>query len=311
MFSNYSPGHFDAAPPETRNEMTPFRFAFITDTHLYLNAPKNFASGLQRQKESPELYKKLIEQLNAFAPAFVIHGGDIVCGGKSFDMTADDYEYALHRAKRFSERLNAPCYYIPGNHDLDPETGSKASYRALFGIDGRTYHSFVHEQIRFILLDAQEVPEDLTHGYIDTEQLTWLESELKCASDKREEIFIFAHQLLLPSVEFQGLGSRVANSAEVLEVVAPFERDILACFSGHLHLNRVYREQGILCIVSAGPICYPMTYRQIYVSADKFEGRTEQIELPDAFAGSEMANPDNNLYLSGRPRDQEFSIPRG
>ena len=291
--------------------MTLFKFAFITDTHLYLNAPKNFASGLQRQKESPELYKKLVEQLNAFDPAFVIHGGDIVCGGKSFDMSADDYEYALHRAKRFGEHFNAPCYYIPGNHDLDPETGSKASYCALFGINDRTYHSFVHEQIRFILLDAQEVPEDLTHGYIGTEQLTWLESELKCASDKGEEIFIFSHQLLLPSVEFQGLGSRIANSAEVMEVIAPFGRNVLACFCGHLHLNRIFREQGLLCIVSAGPICYPMTYRQIYVSADKFEGRTEQIELPDSFAGSEAANPDNNMYLSGRPRDQEFSVLRG
>ena len=31
--------------------MTLFKFAFITDTHLYLNAPKNFASGLQQQKK--------------------------------------------------------------------------------------------------------------------------------------------------------------------------------------------------------------------------------------------------------------------
>ena len=291
--------------------MTTFKFAFITDTHLYLNAPKNFASGLQRQKESPELYQKLIEQLNAFDPAFVIHGGDIVCGGKSFDMTADDYEYALHRAKHYAQTLNAPCYYIPGNHDLDPESGSKASYTAIFGIDCRTYHSFMHQGIRFILLDVQEVPEDLTHGYIGTVQLGWLESELKSAADKGQEVFIFSHQLLFPSVEFQGLGSRVANSAEVLEVIAPFDRNILACFCGHLHLNRIFREQGILCIVSAGTICYPMTYRQIYVSADKFEGRTEQIALPAAFERSEAANVDNNPYLSGRTRDQEFSIPRG
>lgn len=291
--------------------MTTFKFAFITDTHLYLNAPKNFASGLQRQKESPELYQKLIEQLNAFDPAFVIHGGDVVCGGKSFDMTADDYEYALHRAKHYTQTLNAPCYHIPGNHDLDPESGSKASYTAIFGIDSRTYHSFMHQGIRFILLDAQELPEDLTHGYIGTAQLGWLESELKSAADKGQEVFIFSHQLLFPSVEFQGLGSRVANSAEVLEVIAPFDRNILACFCGHLHLNRIFREQGILCIVSAGTICYPMTYRQIYVSTDKFEGRTEQIHLPAAFERSEAANVDNNPYLSGRPRDQEFSIPRG
>ena len=110
--------------------------------------------------------------------------------------------------------------------------------------------SFVHENIRFILLDSQEVPEDLTHGYISTNQLAWAERELKRARDYNQEIFIFSHQLPFPSVEFQGIGSRVANSAEVLEITAPFDRQILAFFCGHLHLNRVFREQGMLCIVS-------------------------------------------------------------
>ena len=39
--------------------MTPFKFAFITDTHLYLNATQNFASGLQQQKKSLLLYEKI------------------------------------------------------------------------------------------------------------------------------------------------------------------------------------------------------------------------------------------------------------
>ena len=86
--------------------MTPFKFAFITDTHLYPNATQNFAGGLQQQKNSLALYEKLIEQLNAFDPAFVIHGGDIVCGGNSFDMSAEEYVAALHTAQLLGERLN-------------------------------------------------------------------------------------------------------------------------------------------------------------------------------------------------------------
>ncbi len=290
--------------------MTAFKFAFITDTHLYPNAPENFASGLQQQKNSIELYEKLIEQLNTFDPAFVIHGGDIVCGGKNFDMSADEYEYALHHAKRLGEQLKVPCYYIPGNHDLDPETGSKASYMRLFGINGQAYHSLVHNNIRFILLDAQEVPEDLTHGYVSTAQLAWLEHELKVAKDKREEVFIFSHQLLFPNVEFQGIGSRIGNSAEMLEIIAPFEKNILGCFCGHLHLNRVFQEQGMRCIITAGIICYPMTYRKVYVNTDNIAIRSEQVALPEVFARSEAVNADNNPYLSGRASDQDFDIPR-
>ena len=294
--------------------MTPFKFAFITDTHLYPNAPENFASGLQQQKNSLALYEKLIEQLNAFDPAFVIHGGDIVCGGKSFGMSSEEYEHALYRAEQLGKRLtllnNVPCHYIPGNHDLDPETGSKASYLARFGVNGMASTSFVRENIRFILLDSQEVPEDLTHGYISTNQLAWLECQLKRAADYGEEVFIFSHQLLFPNVEFQGIGSRIGNSAEFLEIVAPFEKQILGFFCGHLHLNRVFREQGMLCIVTSGIISYPMMWRQVHVYPDRIEICSSPVDLPEVLAQSEAVNPDNNPYLYGRPTDRNFSIFR-
>ena len=287
-----------------------FKFAFITDTHLYLNAPRNFAGGLQQQKNSLALYEKLVEQLNAFDPAFVIHGGDIVCGGNSFEMSAEEYEAALDSAQELGERINAPCYYTPGNHDLHPETGSKDAYLARFGINDMGSVSFVHENIRFILLDSQEVPEDLTHGYISTNQLAWAERELKRARDYDEEVFIFSHQLPFPNVEFQGIGSRVANSAEVLEIISPFEKQVLAFFCGHLHLNRVFREQGMLCIVSAGIICYPMMWKQVTVYTDRAEVNSVTVDLPEAFAESEAVQPDNNPYLLGRDRDLNFNIPR-
>ena len=290
--------------------MTPFKFAFITDTHLYPNAKENFAGGLQQQINSLALYEKLIEQLNDFDPDFVIHGGDIVCGGQSFDMSAEDYVEALNTAHILGQSLNAPCYYIPGNHDLDPETGSKVSYLERFGINGRGSTSFVKENIRFILLDAQEVPEDLTHGYVSTNQLAWIEREMKKAKDYGEDILFFSHQLPFPSVEFQGIGSRIANSAEILEIVAPFEKQILAFFCGHQHLNRVFREQGLLCIITSGIICYPMMWRQVCVYADRIEVSSVPVDLPEVLSDSESVNPDNNLYLSGRPRDQEFTIPR-
>ncbi|RKU28725.1 hypothetical protein C6497_08170 [Candidatus Poribacteria bacterium] len=290
--------------------MTPLKFAFITDTHLYPNAPQNFAGGLQQQINSLALYERVIQQLNEFDPAFVVHGGDIVCGGNSFAMTSEEYVEALNTARSLGEKLNAPIYYIPGNHDLDPETGSKASYLECFGINNRGSTSFVKDNIRFILMDAQEVPEDLTHGYVSTNQLAWVERELKMATDYGEEIIIFTHQLPFPSVEFQGMGSRIANSAEILEIVAPFEQQILAFFCGHLHLNRVYREQGLLCIITSGVICYPMMWRQVLVYPDRVEVLSVPIDLPEVYADSEAVNPDNNPYLSGRPRDLEITIPR-
>ena len=92
--------------------------------------------------------------------------------------------------------------------------------------------------------------------------------------------------------------------AEILEIVAPFEKQILGFFCGHQHLNRVFREQGMLCIITAGIICYPMMWRQVHVFPDRIEVKSIPVDLPEVLAESEAVNPDNNLYLSGRPRDR-------
>ena len=81
------------------------------------------------------------------------------------------------------------------------------------------------------------------------------------------------------------------NSAELLEVITPFDRQILAFFCGHLHLNRVFREQGMLCIVSSGIICYPMMWRQVMVYPDRIDIRSETIDLPDVLTESEAVHP--------------------
>ena len=76
----------------------PFNFAFITDTHLFPNAPKNFGNSTQMQEDCLEIHQELIRQLNDFKPEFVIHGGDIVCGGDSFGMTSEQYLASLGEA---------------------------------------------------------------------------------------------------------------------------------------------------------------------------------------------------------------------
>ncbi len=155
-------------------------------------------------------------------------------------MTVDQHEAALAQAKGFEEQLHAACYYIPSNHDLDPVTGSKAAYLNHFGVDGLAYTSFVHEDLRFILLDSQEVPTDLTHGHIGERQLEWLWNELQAAADADQEALLFSHQLICPPPqEFQGLGARIDNSETVLDILNSFDH-LLVTFHGHLHLNRVY-----------------------------------------------------------------------
>jgi 3',5'-cyclic AMP phosphodiesterase CpdA len=287
-----------------------FKFAFITDTHFYPNAPQNFGGGMQQQESSVEVYTELIRQLNEFQPQFIIHGGDIVCGGDSFEMPPEQYEAALAQVKGFEGQLNAPCHYIPGNHDLNPVTGSKAAYLDVFGTDGLAYTSFVHEDLKFILLDAQEVPKDLTHGHIGDQQLEWFWAELQAAADAGQEVLLFSHQLLFPTEEFQGEGSRIDNSEAVAAILDNFDH-VLAGFHGHVHLNRAVERRGVWYAITAGVICYPMMWRQVYVEPGQIRIESCQIGLPEVVAKSAAVNPDNNERLMGSEKDRSFVVRRG
>lgn len=287
-----------------------FKFAFITDTHLYPNAPQDFGGGIQQSRSSVALYSELIRQLNEFEPEFVIHGGDIVCGGESFEMPTDEYEAALGQAKQFGEQLHAPCYYIPGNHDLNPVSGSKTAYLDHFGLDGLAHTSFVHEDLRFILLDTQEVPQDLTHGHIGETQLAWFNSELEAAADANQEVVIFAHQLLFPPEEFDGLGARIDNPEAVLEILDQFDH-VLAAFHGHLHINRVIDRRGVLYAITSAVICYPMMWRQVFVEAEHIHVKSCQLNLPDILANSADAQPERIQNVLGSEEDRAFIIHRG
>ncbi|HHZ92835.1 TPA: hypothetical protein EYN98_05720 [Candidatus Poribacteria bacterium] len=287
----------------------PFNFAFITDTHLFPNAPKNFGNGTQMQEDCLEIHQELIRQLNDFKPEFVIHGGDIVCGGDSFGMTSEQYLASLGEAKDLNSNIEAPIYYIPGNHDLDPITGSKDAYQERFGYGQFAYTSFIHEDLRFILLDAQEVDEDLAYGHIGHEQLRWLEEELNAASDEGQQVLIFAHQLVSPSEEFEELGARIDNSEEVMRVIDGFN-NVLAMFHGHLHLNRIMERNNVFHTITAGIICYPMMWRKITVDNGLIRIRSAQLNVPRLLAKSAVARNDRGAKLLGSETDRDFIIQR-
>ena len=53
-----------------------------------------------------------------------------------------------------------------------------------------------------------------------------------------------------------------------------------------------------------------MMWKQVLVYPDRVEVNSATVNLPDVLAESEAVQPDNNLYLLGRNRDLNLSIPR-
>src|SRR5690606_5938432 len=98
----------------------PLRLIQITDTHLYRD-PNAELLGLNTQQSFDEILD-LIASTHADADADVILG--------TGDIAQDASVQSYHRFAAGVARLNAPFYWIPGNHDSRKTMLSLPEYQA-------------------------------------------------------------------------------------------------------------------------------------------------------------------------------------
>jgi 3',5'-cyclic AMP phosphodiesterase CpdA len=108
----------------------PVTIAQISDTHL----------GEAHSPRAAEHLRAAVTLINARHPDAVILTGDI---GESAE--------ERQQAAAILKSLNAPIYYVPGNHDIS-DTNSLARYRTQFGPD---YYVFHVRNVEVLVLDSQ------------------------------------------------------------------------------------------------------------------------------------------------------------
>ena len=65
-------------------------FVFLTDTHHYPDAPEDFGAPKMLTR-SREVLDAIVPAVNELGPDFIVHGGDLLCGGGSFDLPRETY----------------------------------------------------------------------------------------------------------------------------------------------------------------------------------------------------------------------------
>jgi len=191
----------------------------------YAFADPQARSGLDQDKLREDLVTPLIG--NPFGAAFGITVGDVVFD--NLDL------YGRHKA--MMALLDAPQWYLPGNHDLNYESPNARlateTYKRHFG---PAYYSFNYGNVHFVALnnveyagDGQSLEDgDRYRGYIDEKQLRWLERDL--AVVPRDRLIVVATHIPLiseaadDSGEEPATGPRTENFAALLEILEPFER---------------------------------------------------------------------------------------
>jgi hypothetical protein len=147
---------------------TDFTFAFYGDS-----------------REGTDIHAGIAAQIVAEAPSLVIHGGDMVSNGPSWNQWG---EYFFDPAVVLLPYT--PLLPVPGNHE-GPFDYPQNYYDDLFppAFAGELYYSAAWGDVRFVVVDTND--EDLVGADPEaSDQYAWLESELAAAT---EPIVIVVH----------------------------------------------------------------------------------------------------------------------
>jgi 3',5'-cyclic AMP phosphodiesterase CpdA len=237
-----------------RRKVTPFRFAIISDSHLYSIDDHKFDRHLE----------DAVAQVNAMDPQpdFVLYGGDIAQNGT---------EDQLVKGRQLLSKLRAPLRVIPGEHDWYLDMG--AAWRGLFG---EPTWSFDHKGVHFVGLNSilvkdfwtgagltprqrMEVMEMLESPIagpwgVQASQLEWLERDLRRVSADTP-VVVFTHSPLwdyYPRWNFQ-----TSDAPQIRKLLSRFVN--VMSFHGHVH-QTVYNRIGNLTSVGALSTSWPWPY---------------------------------------------------
>jgi hypothetical protein len=208
-----------AAAQDLRLPLKPgsVRFAVLGDT----------GSGHPQQYE---VGRQMARFRARFPFEFVILLGDNMYGAD----TPDDYRRKFEEPYAELLKAGVKFYAALGNHD-----NPNQRFYAPFNMKGDRYYSFKPKDgVRFFVLDT---------NYLDREQVSWLDRELRRSSSKWK--LCYFHHPLYSSARAHGpsLGTRA-----VLEPVL-MRGGVSVVFAGHEHVyERMRPQRGILHFTSGG-----------------------------------------------------------
>lgn len=196
------------------SQTKPFRFAFISDTHI--GSPNGGAEADLRNT---------VADINSLKDiAFVVLTGDITELGT-------DKELAL--AKKILDSLNIDYYIIPGNHDTGWSESGGLSFNAVFGDD--KFH-FVFNGMHFIGCASGPYVR-MSDGHVPRHHINWLQKELHKIPSGEPVVFLNHYPL----------DNGLDNWYEVIDLLKQHNTVLALC--GHGHNNRSVKAEEIPAVM--------------------------------------------------------------
>lgn len=192
------------------SQTKPFRFAFISDTHI----------GSPDGKAEEDL-RRTVADINSMKDiAFVVITGDITELGTNEQ---------IRLAKQILDSLKVPYHIIPGNHDTGWSESGGLTFTKVFGSDK---FSFEYDGINFLACASGPYVR-MSDGHVPRDAVNWLQLQLKTIKNDQPIIFLNHYPL----------DNGLDNWYEVINLLKTKNTILALC--GHGHTNRPVQAEGI------------------------------------------------------------------
>jgi Icc protein len=213
-----------------------FSFVQISDSHIGFNKAAN--------TDVLGTLQAAIAKINAMPvqPSFVLHTGDLTQLAQPDEF--DTLQQALTGIK------TQKIFYVPGEHDVT-DNGKLYLERYGKGTKGDGWYSFDSHGVHFIGLVNVMTQGDGSFGVLGTEQLEWLEKDVKRLSSSTP-IVVFAHVPLWAIYPQWGWGTK--DSEQALSYLKRFGS--VSVLNGHIH-QTIQKVEGNITFHTAMSTAFP------------------------------------------------------
>jgi predicted phosphodiesterase len=257
------------------------RFIVVADSHIRF--PDDDVETYPSNALMVDRNRRVVELCNELEPAFVVHLGDIV---HPLPIEKDSHEPAVRLAAEVYSELDAPIYYVPGNHDIGDKPDAlvavpavaDANYDVFETYWGSAFQSFDAGNLHCVIVDTPVLNSGLER---EATQRAWLTEDLGAAAARGQRIFVFTHYP--PFVRDAAEDEHYDNIGEpartwLLSLLT--DHDVEAVFSGHVHnflYNRLDRTD--LYVVPSTGFVRPDYSELAAVAPESESGRDDPAKL--------------------------------
>lgn len=215
----------------------------LTDTHLFAAEDGSLLSV-----NTNDSFSAVVEAIHQqdFDFEYLLATGDI---------SQDHSEVSYQRFAQGIERLEKPCFWLPGNHDYKPSMGSVLPSPQIV----QTESTLLGEHWQLILLDSQV--EGVPHGRLSQQQLDLLDTQLRLHPERHSLVLLHHHPILVGSA---WLDQHTLKDAEQFWQIVEKHDNVRAILCGHVHQDMQVVRSGATVMAT------PSTCVQFKPNSDDF-----------------------------------------